>query len=147
MSVTFTRKNGRLYRYYLCVRAAKESYDACPVRSVSAGVIEAAVMAHLRDVLRAPEIAARAIRQAQIADESGEPPLPQEELIDALQRIDPAWDELFPAEQARIVELLVESVVVLPDRLDLRLRAEGLRSLAAEVAPRPRGRCLQEASA
>ena len=147
MGVTFTRKNGRRYRYYLCVRAAKESYDACPVRSVSAGVIEAAVMAHLRDVLRAPEIAARAIRQAQIADASGEPPLPQEDVIDALQRIDPAWDELFPAEQARIVELLVESVVVLPDRLDLRLRAEGLRSLAAEVAPRPRGRCLQEASA
>ena len=31
---------------------------------------------------------------------------------DALTRLDPQWDELFPAEQARIVRLLVERVTV-----------------------------------
>ena len=147
MGVTFTRKNGKLYRYYLCVRAAKESYDACPVRSVSAGEIEAAVMEHLRKILRAPEIVNRTIRRAHQEETPGDPPLSEQEVIEALQRVDPAWDELFPGEQARIVELLVQSVVVYPDRLDLRLRADGLRSLAAEVGPAPGRARLQEASA
>ena len=35
---------------------------------------------------------------------------------EALERLDPLWDELFPAEQARIVQLLVERVDMQPDR-------------------------------
>ena len=38
----------------------------------------------------------------------------------------PLWDELFPAEQARIVQLLVERVDVGMDGVDIRLRTEGL---------------------
>ena len=51
----------------------------------------------------------------------------------ALQRLDPLWEELFPAEQARIVQLLVERVDVAPDGIDIRLRTEGLTSLTAEL--------------
>ena len=43
------------------------------------------------------------------------------------------WTELFPAEQARIVRLLVERV----DVLEVRLRAEGLASLVAELRLQP----------
>jgi hypothetical protein len=43
------------------------------------------------------------------------------------------WNELFPAEQARIVELLVERVDLQPDGIDLRLRVEGLTSLCSEL--------------
>ena len=43
------------------------------------------------------------------------------------------WNELFPAEQARIVELLVERVDLQPDGIDLRLRIEGLTSLCSEL--------------
>jgi hypothetical protein len=43
------------------------------------------------------------------------------------------WDELFPAEQARIVQLLVERVDVSPDGVDIRLRTEGLANLAADL--------------
>jgi hypothetical protein len=39
------------------------------------------------------------------------------------------WEELFPAEQARIVELLVQRVDIKPDRLDITLTIEGLTSL------------------
>ena len=51
----------------------------------------------------------------------------------ALRRLDPLWDELFPAEQRRIVRLLVERVDVLPDALQLRLRAAGLLSLVEDL--------------
>jgi len=40
---------------------------------------------------------------------------------------------LFPAEQARIVELLVERIDVKPDALDITLKVEGLTSLYVEL--------------
>jgi transposase len=49
------------------------------------------------------------------------------------RRTEPLWNELFPAEQARIVELLVERVDLQPDGIDLRLRVEGLTSLCSEL--------------
>ena len=52
--------------------------------------------------------------------------------------------ELFPAEQARIVELLVERVDLQPDGIDLRLRIEGLTSLYSEL--RTSGGSQQEAA-
>jgi len=51
----------------------------------------------------------------------------------ALQQLDPLWDELFPAEQARIVALLVERVDIGTDRLNVRLRVDGLSGLAREM--------------
>jgi site-specific DNA recombinase len=43
------------------------------------------------------------------------------------------WSELFPAEQAWIVQLLVERVDVQEDALEVRIRAEGLASLVGEL--------------
>jgi hypothetical protein len=59
----------------------------------------------------------------------------------ALQRLDPLWDELFPAEQARIIQLLVERVDVRIEGIDIRLRIEGLTNLVADLhAVRPETR-------
>jgi hypothetical protein len=56
-------------------------------------------------------------------------------------RLDPLWDELFPAEQARIVRRLVGRATVGPAGADIRLRVEGLagpvRDLTA-IAPEAR---------
>jgi hypothetical protein len=43
------------------------------------------------------------------------------------------WSELFPAEQARIDQLLVERVDVQEDALEVRIRTEGLVSLVGEL--------------
>ena len=51
----------------------------------------------------------------------------------ALQQLDPLWDELFPAEQARILQLLVERIDIGAEGLDIRLRIDGLTSLAIEL--------------
>ena len=50
----------------------------------------------------------------------------------ALEQLDPIWDELFPAEQARIVQLLVERVDVHEEGVDISLRIDGLASLVEE---------------
>ena len=50
-----------------------------------------------------------------------------------MQQLDPLWDELFPAEQARIVALLVERIDIGTEGLDIRLQVDGLTSLAREM--------------
>ncbi len=62
----------------------------------------------------------------------------EREVIEALGSLDPVWEELFPAEQERIVQLLVRRVEVGPDGMDLELRAEGLESLALELRTQER---------
>jgi hypothetical protein len=52
---------------------------------------------------------------------------------EALINLDPMWDELFPAEQARIVQLLVDRVIVGSAGLELKLRVDGLDALAREL--------------
>jgi site-specific DNA recombinase len=44
------------------------------------------------------------------------------------------WDELFPAEQARIVQLLVVRVEVGTDGLDIQLRTNGLTSTYRQLS-------------
>ncbi len=126
MTPSSTRKKGRLYRYYTCMKAINAGHESCPVRSIAAGEIEAAVVGQVRALLRAPEIRARAERMA--------PQVAPTDLHAALDRFDAVWDELFPAEQARLLQLLVEQVSISPDGADLRLRAEGLASVVADIA-------------
>jgi hypothetical protein len=64
------------------------------------------------------------------------PYLDDGDLIEALGALEPGWDELFPAEQARIVQLLVERVDVQEDTLEVRIRAQGLASLVGEAQHR-----------
>ncbi len=125
MTPTHTRKKGRLYRYYTCMRAINSGHESCAVRSIAAGEIEAAVVGQVRALLRAPEIRARAERFA--------PTIPPADLHAALDRFEAVWDELFPAEQARILQLLVEKVAIAPDGAEIRLRAEGLASVVADI--------------
>ena len=50
-------------------------------------------------------------------------------LAQQLERLDPLWEELFPAEQARIIHLLVDRVDIGPGGADVRLKLEGLPGL------------------
>ncbi|MBI1209258.1 MAG: recombinase family protein [Azospirillum sp.] len=129
MSPTHTRKNGRLYRYYVSQTAIKNGYESCPIRTVPAGEIENAVVAQLRGLLRAPEIIVRTWKQAA---EDGDA-LPERDVTAALQSLDPLWDELFPAEQARIVRLLVARADLGTEGVRIDLRADGIGALVNEL--------------
>ena len=129
MTPAHTRKAGKLYRYYVSTDVLKRDAEACTVRRVPAAEIESAVVDQLRGLLRAPEIIVRTWRAARQAMDG----INEAEVSDALNRLDPLWDELFPAEQARIVQLLVERVDVSPDGADIRLRTEGLTNLVADL--------------
>ena len=128
-SPTHTRKGGRLYRYYVSQTVLKHGAGSCPIGRVPAGEIEAAVIDQLRAVFRQPEIVAGTWKAASAHASD----ITEADARAALQQIDPLWGELFPAEQARIVALLIERVDIGTDGLNVRLRVDGLGSLAREM--------------
>jgi DNA invertase Pin-like site-specific DNA recombinase len=132
MAPSHTRKRGRLYRFYRTTTALKLGRDACPIRSVPAADVEAAVIGQMRALLRAPEVVVRVWRATYLEDSQIE----EREVIEALQRLDPLWDRLFPVEQARIVQLLVERVTVRLVGLEISLRVEGIASIVADLRRR-----------
>jgi hypothetical protein len=130
MSPTHTRKGNRLYRYYVSQDVLKRGPDACPVGRVPAAEIESAVTDELRGIFRQPEIIVGTWRAARAEQDD----IAEDEARQALAELGPLWDELFPAEQARIVQLLVERVDVRIAGVEVRLRPNGIAGLVREVA-------------
>ena len=64
MTPSHTRRNGKLYRYYVSTDVLKRDGDSCPIRRLPAGEVEAVVIDQLRGLLRTPEIVVRTWRAA-----------------------------------------------------------------------------------
>jgi len=129
MSPTHTRKAGRLYRYYVSQAVLKQGAGTCPVGRLPASEIEQAVVDQLRHLIRSPDMVAATARQAASLDGS----IREEAVRKAIIDFELLWDELFPAEQARVVQLLVERIDVRLDGISLRLRPGGLARLTEEM--------------
>jgi site-specific DNA recombinase len=130
MSPSHTRRRGRIYRYYVTREAIADGYDTCVVTSVPAADIEGAVLDQVRMLLAAPELVAGTWAAAK---REAEDEISEREVTVLLAEFASVWSELFPAEQARIVQLLVERVDVRENALEVRIRAEGLVSLVGEL--------------
>ncbi len=102
----------------------------------------ALVAGRMTDLSAQVEAQERAVTQADQEMQALSSHVGERDVIDALGSLDPVWDELFPAEQERIVQLLVRRVEVGPDGLDLELRAEGIESLALELRSQERAEVL-----
>ena len=73
------------------------------------------------------------LKEEPTAKREGEDEIAEREVTVLLADFATVWSELFPAEQARIVQLLVERVDVQENALKVRIRAEGLASLVGEL--------------
>ena len=98
--------------------------------NVPAAGVEGVVLDHVQKLLAAPELVARTWATAKREDEDE---ITEREVTVLLANFATVWAELFPAEQARIVQMLVERVEVQEDALEVRIRAAGLASLVGEL--------------
>ena len=98
------------------------------VRRVSAAAIEAAVVDQVRALLRQPEV----VVGTWLAARADAPDLTEAETLAALERLDPLWDELFPAEQARSFGC-GGARRDRPAGADIRLQVAGLASLVRDL--------------
>jgi site-specific DNA recombinase len=130
MSPSHTRRRGRIYRYYVTREAIADGYDTCAVTSVPAAEFEGAVLDHIQELFAAPELV---VRTWAAAKREGQGDITEREVTVLLADFATVWNELFPTEQARIVQLLVDRVNVREEALEVRIRAEGLVSLVGEL--------------
>ncbi|MGE0252650.1 MAG: recombinase family protein [Dongiaceae bacterium] len=130
MTPTHSKKpNGRVYRYYKPSAHLKNECEDCPVGPVPAGELENIVLNQVRIALCTPEMMVRVWREA-IKEDHG---ITEQQVRDGLQNMHLIWDELFPLEQARLLRLLIEKIIVNHDRIDIRVQAEGLNSLIRDI--------------
>ncbi len=108
---SYTQKDGKRYRYYICVKARKKGYDTCPDPAVNAQAME--------------ESASTCLKQAMGA---------QDELRDFFAF---TWDSLFPAERARIFRTALRRIDYdgKTGGLSLALSERGIQTLVQEIAP------------
>jgi site-specific DNA recombinase len=130
MTPAHTRKKGKLYRYYIATSAIRSGVpDNNPIRRIPATEIEAAVVHQIKLMVRSPEIVVATWRAARQTFKD----LTEGQVREHLQSFIEVWNELFPAEQARIVQLLVARVEVTPVGADITLRTDGLGALIQDL--------------
>lgn len=126
-----TKRNGRRYRYYIPQRDAKEYAGASKLPRLPAAELESAVLQQLRAMMRQPVMISEIVPQAIALNDQ----LDEAQVTVAMTRLELIWDQLFPAEQQRIVQLLVERVIVSHNHIELQLRANGIGQVVKELQP------------
>ena len=135
MTPTSTKKGAKLYRYYVSmdvIRNRETGEETAPMR-LAAGMVEDAVVTEVRRILQTPEVVSQvlvALKKEQVA-------VSEADAIAALHEFKALWSQLFPAEQARIIQLLVRRVTVTAAGLEVDIRREGIAGVIREmVTPR-----------
>jgi len=121
----WTKRGAKVYRYYVNTDAIKLGADSCEVRRIPAGEVEQLVVQQLRNILRSPEVLAHAVREVRTL----RPDIPEAKAIDVLQSIDTVWEELFPAEQARIIQTVIKQITVRKDGISIEWLVDGMTGL------------------
>ena len=135
MTPTSTKKGAKLYRYYVSmdvIRNRETGEETAPMR-LAAGMVEDAVVTEVRRILQTPEVVSQVIGSLK-RDGGG---VSEADTIAALHEFSALWAQLFPAEQARIIQLLVRRVTVTAAGLEVDIRRDGIAGVIREmVTPR-----------
>lgn len=126
MSPTYTIKKGKRYRYYICASKLVAKNDSCRIGRITAHEVEELVISQVLKYLKKPEFIIHTISEAQGR-------LSEKEIINAFKNLETVWDELFPVEQARIMNLLVKNVTVMDDGISINLFKDGISSISTEL--------------
>lgn len=101
-SQKYTRQGGKRYHHSFSQTVLRHGAGLYPVSRVPAGEIESAQVGQLRVVFQQP--------RSRLARERPPAPIIEADAYAALQQLDLLWEEPFPAEQARVVALLIKRV-------------------------------------
>jgi hypothetical protein len=131
MHPTYTRKNGRQYRYYISKAEMRFGASAKTYERIPAEEVEAAAVAQIKTILSSPE-AIVAVGQA-IKKNGAD--VDEAAMVLAMTGLGDVWAQLFPVEQHRIVNLMIERVDLVTGGLKIKWRELGWKELITEFAP------------
>jgi hypothetical protein len=143
MHPTYTRKNGRQYRYYISKSELRFGTAAKTQARIPADEVEAATIAQIKTVLGSPEAIA-AICQAIHRNGAA---VDEARTVLAMTQLGDAWEQLFPLERHRIVNLMIERVDLVQGGLKIQWHELGWGALIKEFAPSTIGAELVELEA
>lgn len=129
MSPCGTRKKGKAYNYYAGSKHLTLKCLDCPLGRIPAAELERVVFDQIKPLIQSPSMVA----QTWLAAKKLDGDLTEKDITEALQNLEFLWPELFPAEQRRILELLLEKVDVYTDRVDIKFKTEGLGRMVQEL--------------
>ena len=141
------KKSGKLYRYYVPFfhkrRSAGASLpppagriaDKVEVGHLPAAEIENVVLTQVHAALGAPEVLIATWRACQSHPAGAA--LDEPTVVVALRRIGDVWAQLFPAEQQRITQLLIERVQLHAQGLDIVWREDGWIGFGPDIGTHP----------
>lgn len=122
MTQAVTHNHGRYYSYFRCSKDAKRATSICPVRAVAGDQVERVVFSRLTSVLHTPVMLARIEGVADI------------EAARLEEFISPDfWREATNPEKRKICELLVHRVTLFVDKVELEIKAEGIRAIKEQI--------------
>lgn len=128
MTPSAQRKRDKVYRYYVSMESIKKGAKSCPVKTISAPLIEEIILDRIAQLLTNSEWVSQMLK----LDEND---LKIPALKTVVQEFGEVWKALFPIEQARITQLLIDKIVLHPDRLLIHFMPLGLVSLIQELKP------------
>lgn len=130
--ITFSKKpSGKKYRYYIPKADRKYGYGTSATGMIPADQIEEVVVNLVIGALQSPESVQGIWKQVR----RQYPEIEEPTVVLAMRRLGDVWKQLFPEEQVRLVNLLIERVQLLSDGIDIVWREVGWKELAGELAP------------
>lgn len=130
--ITFSRKpSGKQYRYYIPKNDVRYGHHSGATGMIPADQIEEVVINLVLQALQTPE----AVQSIWNQTHQMYPGIDEPTVVLAMRRLANVWKQLFPEEQIRLVNLLIERVVLLSDGIDIVWREVGWKDLAGELAP------------
>lgn len=113
----YSKKNPkRRYVYYRCTSDAKQAEHSCPIRNISAEIVEKFVYTRLSAVLRRDDLRAMISQGDAKVDKA---------YLAEIDDMVSFWSKMEPVERERMLRLLVKEVRLYPDKIEIDLTLDG----------------------
>ena len=122
LTPTSGRRRGKRYRYYTCSTALKSGYREKLLPPLPAEPLEQLVIQEVEHLIKQPNLLMQIFQHSQTLEND----ITYEQTIEALHTLKTIWQELFPNEQQRIAQLLVERITVQDSNLSIRFHTKWL---------------------
>lgn len=122
-------KRTRRYRYYVSTKAIKHGYGSTEIKSLPAEQIEELVLAQVKQFLVSPEMVNLVHKKASAKERF----ISEDAVRKELQQFDSIWGELFPQEQNRVMQLIIQRIQVSLDGLNITFQPNGIMEVYEQI--------------
>lgn len=122
------------YRYYISTKAIKHGYKSSEIRSVSAEQIEPLIISQVQQEFLSLEMLHAVHTEVKAYDRK----ITVDQVRRQLEEFNALWAELFPAEQHRLMQLLIKRISIAPDRLNITYQPNGIMEVYEKISGKRR---------